>query len=126
MADRLEPPTRFRKWLASCRWPSVALLDKASIFDVIIVGGGPAGLSAALMLGRCRRRVAICDEGRQRNLVSQSSHGFFTRDGEAQRMDANTKWSAFYGPEGLMTILVFHRNFHKVHGSQDTVMSLVY
>ncbi len=52
-------------------------------FDVVIVGGGPAGLSAALVLGRCRRKVAICDGGRPRNVDSRASHGFFTRDGEA-------------------------------------------
>ena len=52
-------------------------------FDAVIVGGGPAGLSAALMLGRCRRRVAVCDDGRPRNAVSRASHGFFTRDGAA-------------------------------------------
>ena len=52
-----------------------------SIFDVIIVGGGPAGLSAALVLGRCRRRVLICDEGKPRNAKSHGLHGFLTRDG---------------------------------------------
>jgi thioredoxin reductase len=51
-------------------------------FDVVIVGAGPAGLSAALMLGRCRRRVVVCDDGRPRNAVSSAAHGFFTRDGE--------------------------------------------
>ncbi len=38
-----------------------------SIFDAIVVGGGPAGLSAALLLGRCRRAVAVIDEGHPRN-----------------------------------------------------------
>lgn len=51
------------------------------MYDVIIVGAGPAGLSAALMLGRCRRKVLICDGGRPRNKVSQGIHGFLTRDG---------------------------------------------
>ena len=50
-------------------------------YDCIIVGGGPAGLSAALMLGRCRRRVLLCDAGEQRNLVARAMHGYLTRDG---------------------------------------------
>lgn len=51
------------------------------MFDVIIVGAGPAGLSAALILGRCRRTVLLCDTGRQRNASSHALHGFLTRDG---------------------------------------------
>jgi thioredoxin reductase len=52
-------------------------------WDCIIVGGGPAGLSAALMLGRCRRRVLLCDVGDQRNLRSHALHAYLTRDGVA-------------------------------------------
>jgi thioredoxin reductase len=51
------------------------------LFDVIIVGAGPAGLSAALCLGRCRRHVLICDSGRPRNAFSHSIHGFLTCEG---------------------------------------------
>ena len=49
--------------------------------DVIIVGAGPAGLSAALMLGRCRRSVLIFDNSKPRNASSQALHGYLTRDG---------------------------------------------
>ncbi len=54
------------------------MMDK---FDCIVIGAGPAGLSAALILGRARRKVAIIDNGTNRNRVTQESHGFLTRDG---------------------------------------------
>ena len=49
-------------------------------FDVIIVGGGPAGLNAAVVLGRCQRKVLVFDTGRQRNQRSKGIHNFLTRD----------------------------------------------
>lgn len=52
-----------------------------SEYDAIIVGGGPAGLSAGLILGRCRRKVLLCDAGQQRNRWSHAMHGYLTRDG---------------------------------------------
>src|SRR3954464_12559788 len=54
-------------------------------YDVIIVGAGPAGLSAALILGRARRSVLVCDSGNPRNAASHALHGYLTRDGISPR-----------------------------------------
>src|SRR5215216_2070032 len=51
--------------------------------DVLIVGGGPAGLSAALILGRCHRQVLVCDDGQQRNRASHAIHGLLGREGKS-------------------------------------------
>lgn len=52
-----------------------------TIHDVIIIGGSYAGLSAAMQLGRARRKVLIIDEGLRRNRFASHSHGFITQDG---------------------------------------------
>lgn len=52
------------------------------LYDAIIVGGGAAGLNAALVLGRARRNVLLYDAGNPRNAVADQMHGFLTRDGE--------------------------------------------
>ncbi|GAA1823421.1 NAD(P)/FAD-dependent oxidoreductase [Agromyces salentinus] len=49
--------------------------------DVVIVGGGPAGLSAALSLGRARRRVTVIDSGEPRNRTAAHMHGVLGHDG---------------------------------------------
>ena len=54
---------------------------KEDAYDVVVVGGGAAGLSAALVLGRARRRVAVIDAGAPRNAPATHMHGFLSRDG---------------------------------------------
>jgi thioredoxin reductase len=53
---------------------------KKNKWDVVIIGAGPAGLSAALVLGRCRRRVLLCDSGTPRSWAAKEMHCFLTRD----------------------------------------------
>jgi len=55
-------------------------MDRAR-YDVAVIGGGAAGLSAALVLGRARRRVAVVDAGAPRNAAASHMHGFLSRDG---------------------------------------------
>jgi thioredoxin reductase len=50
-------------------------------YDVVVVGGGAAGLSAALVLGRARRRVVVIDSGEPRNAPASHMHGYLSRDG---------------------------------------------
>ncbi len=50
-------------------------------WDVVIVGAGPAGLSAALVLGRACRRVLVCDTGTPRSWASKAMHAYLSRDG---------------------------------------------
>ena len=70
-------------------------------YDVVIVGAGPAGLSAALVLGRCRRRVLVCDAGTPRNARSRSLNGYLTRDGilPVDFLDLGRKELMKYGVE---------------------------
>ncbi|RLQ89877.1 NAD(P)/FAD-dependent oxidoreductase [Planomicrobium sp. Y74] len=51
------------------------------IFDCAVIGGGPAGLNASLVLGRSRRKTVLFDDNKPRNAVVSESHGFITRDG---------------------------------------------
>lgn len=51
------------------------------LHDVAIIGGGAAGLSAALVLGRARRRVVVVDSGEPRNAPAAHMQGFLSRDG---------------------------------------------
>ncbi|WP_211346779.1 NAD(P)/FAD-dependent oxidoreductase [Actinokineospora cianjurensis] len=52
-------------------------------YDTVVIGAGAAGLTAALLLARARRRVAVVDNGRPRNAPAAHMHGFLSRDGIA-------------------------------------------
>ncbi|MFF9593661.1 NAD(P)/FAD-dependent oxidoreductase [Streptomyces sp. NPDC014646] len=55
--------------------------DTDKVHDVVVVGAGAAGLSAALLLGRARRKVVVIDAGEPRNAPAAHMHGFLSRDG---------------------------------------------
>lgn len=86
------------------------------VVDVVIAGGGPAGLSAALVLGRSLRHVVLIDEGKPRNAVTRRSHGFLTRDGtepEQLRMLAREELRRYE------TVDLWHDTIFSVERSAD-------
>jgi hypothetical protein len=83
--------------------------------------GQAADLAARIRADMERNRFWVI----QQSLRKKEPVSFWTRDGELQTVEANVKWSSFYGPGGLLALLAFHRPSHKVHGSTDTVLSLV-
>jgi thioredoxin reductase len=74
---------------------------ETSTYDVVVVGGGAAGLSAALVLGRARRRVAVVDAGAPRNAPAAHMQGFLSRDGmpPAELLQTARKEVRGYGVE---------------------------
>ena len=58
-------------------------LNEQPPFDAVIVGGGPAGLTCAIFLGRYLRRVLVIDDGRPRNYATRAIHGFLGHHGIA-------------------------------------------
>src|SRR6266568_3606555 len=72
----------------SDRYPSMS--RRPALLDVVIVGGGPAGLSAALLLGRARRDVPLCDSDQPRNAGVHAMPGFLARDVEVEAVTGQT------------------------------------
>jgi thioredoxin reductase len=70
-------------------------------YDVVVVGGGAAGLSSALVLGRARRRIAVVDAGAPRNAPAAHMQGFLSRDGmsPADLLEAGRAEATGYGVE---------------------------
>ena len=71
------------------------------MYDAMIAGGGAAGLSAALVLGRARRKTLVIDAGEPRNAPSPEAHSFFTRDGTppGELLRIGREQAAAYGVE---------------------------
>jgi thioredoxin reductase len=70
-------------------------------YDVAVVGGGPAGLSAALLLARCRRRLAVCDHSRPRNYAARIVNGYLGLEGMSPTAlrEAGRRQVSAYGAE---------------------------
>lgn len=83
--------------------------ERDPVYDVVVVGGGAAGLNAALVLGRARRRVAVVDAGEPRNAPAAHMQGFLSRDGmdPAALLEVGRTEIAGYGV-GLIKARVEH------------------
>jgi thioredoxin reductase len=76
-------------------------IPNSADFDVAIIGGGPAGLSAAVVLARACRRVVLFDHGKPRNYAARAIHGFLGQDGVSpgELRDRGRKEARNYGVE---------------------------
>ncbi len=100
------------------------------LFDCAIIGGGPAGLNAALVLGRARRNTILFDNNNPRNAVTQESHGFITRDGikpkefrEIAHKDIGKYPSVLYEKKQITLIIKNNRLFELMTSENETYQS---
>src|SRR5689334_24621232 len=99
-----------RRKLPGARSPVHPAVMELPLFDVVVVGGGAAGLSAALVLGRARRKVAVIDAGAPRNAPAAHMQGFLSRDGmpPAEFLDIGRSEVTGYGVDiidGMVTAI---------------------
>ncbi|MER6068217.1 NAD(P)/FAD-dependent oxidoreductase [Streptomyces sp. NPDC001817] len=97
-------------------------------YEAVVVGGGAAGLSAALVLGRARRRTLVVDAGEPRNTPSAHLHGYLSRDGmsPAEFLAVGREEIARYGAElvrGRVVDAAGDEDFTVVLASGRTVRS---
>ncbi|AFT99763.1 NAD(P)/FAD-dependent oxidoreductase [Nocardia brasiliensis] len=92
-------------------------------YEVVVVGGGAAGLSAALVLTRSRRRVAVVRGGPARNAPAEHMHGFLSRDGmpPGELLTVGAAEVAGYGGELIDDVVT---KAEKIEGSADFTVQL--
>ncbi|WP_216844007.1 NAD(P)/FAD-dependent oxidoreductase [Phytoactinopolyspora alkaliphila] len=98
-----------------------------SNYDVVIIGGGAAGLSGAVVLGRSRRSVLVVDAGEPRNAPAEGVHAFLTRDGvsPAELLRIGRKEAESYGAvivNGSVTATARTEDGFSVTLDDDTVV----
>jgi hypothetical protein len=87
----LDGPSRQddRQRLSPCFEQSMPSLPNPKILHVVITGGGPAGLSAALVPGRCLRTVLVCDAGSPRNAAARINTALLEADAETGELSSD-------------------------------------
>ncbi|MFD0587275.1 NAD(P)/FAD-dependent oxidoreductase [Paenibacillus sp. GCM10027627] len=100
------------------------------IYDCAIIGGGPAGLNAALVLGRARRSVVLFDHNKPRNAVTHASHGFLTRDGVTPAEFRRVAYeevlhypSVEHHPKEVTNIRKIHEGFQITVGTNEPIQT---
>lgn len=94
-------------------------------YEIAIIGGGSAGLSAALLLARARRRVVVIDNGQPRNAPAAEVRGFITRDGCApdELLDIARGEATSYGCQFISGEVSSIKADHQVHLSDGSQLS---
>ena len=115
-SPRRHPNVGERMMMTGTTQPSAGQFPPSST-DVLVIGGGAAGLTAALVLARARHTVAIVDDGTYRNVTVDEFHGFPTRDGtspERFRTDAHKELRSYGVTLVTATIGTVHRTDRRV------------
>ncbi|WP_212709799.1 NAD(P)/FAD-dependent oxidoreductase [Rhodococcus sp. 14-2483-1-1] len=94
-------------------------------YDTVVVGGGPAGLSAATLLARARRRVIVVDAGEPRNAPADHVHNFLSRDGSSpgDLREAGRQEVLRYDGEILQGNVTRIENGFEIHLGDGTVLT---